>query len=262
MDINPHRAVQHPSRGARTLLDAQRLHHVRWPHRFLFDQNFTKMARIALFLFFCRLKNDFLRNSCAFHQDFADRRPSLFGSLRGGNLLQSCKRVDQRAIVALAFAAIALDVLQHPPHSVNRIQQRGGDLGGQCQRAIAQPAEQVFSDVRQFFELVETQKAASALNGVDDAEDAGQRTFIGRIFLEFDQFAVQPVKVLVTFDQKVFNDVAFTHHNSGAGNCNRMGPIPWRQIYGIKVSRITSAAGRVQLGKAMKTAIYGSTMAV
>src|SRR4051794_9402512 len=79
-------------------------------------------------------------------------------SLRGGNLLQSCKRVDQRAIVALAFAAIALDVLQHLPHSVNRIQQRGGDLGGQCQRAIAQTAEQVFSDVRQFFELVETQK--------------------------------------------------------------------------------------------------------
>ena len=62
--------------------------------------------------------------------------------------------------------------------------------------------------MRDLFQLVETQKAAGALDGVNGAKHASQRIAIVGIFLQADQFPVQPVQVLVTLDQKILDDIA------------------------------------------------------
>ena len=52
--------------------------------------------------------------------------------------------------------------------------------------------------MRDLFQLVETEKPACALDSVNGAKYARQRVSILRIFLQADQFPIQPVQVLVT----------------------------------------------------------------
>src|SRR4029077_18944530 len=72
---------------------------------------------------------------------------------------------------------------------------------------VPQPSQQVLANVRDLFQLVETQKSAGALDGVNGTKYASQRVPIGWFFLEADQVPVQPVQVLVTLDQKILDDV-------------------------------------------------------
>jgi hypothetical protein len=71
--------------------------------------------------------------------------------------------------------------------------------------------QQVLAHVGNFFQLVETQKSAGALNRVDGPEYARERVFVLRIFLEANQVAVQPVEIFITLDQKIFDDVTLVH---------------------------------------------------
>jgi hypothetical protein len=78
------------------------------------------------------------------------------------------------------------------------------------------PREQVFARVGQLFEPRKAQESAASLDSVDGAENAGQQLFGGRIGLQFHEFLVQPIQVLVAFDEKIFND--FVHKFCLPGN--------------------------------------------
>lgn len=65
--------------------------------------------------------------------------------------------------------------------------------------------------MRHFFQFVETQETTRTLDGVDRSEYSGQCVLVLRVFLQADEFAVQPVKIFVTLDQKVLDNPALTH---------------------------------------------------
>ena len=61
----------------------------------------------------------------------------------------------------------------------------------------------------QFFEATETKKATGALDGMDRAENAGQRVPIIGVLLEGDEFGVKLIEALQAFGQKFSDD--FVH---------------------------------------------------
>ncbi|HTO72794.1 MAG TPA: hypothetical protein VMJ30_03195, partial [Gemmatimonadales bacterium] len=67
--------------------------------------------------------------------------------------------------------------------------------------------------MRDSFETGEGQKPGRALDGVNRAEDAGKNLTIRWVLLEFDEVTVEPVEVLVTLDQKFFDDVFGVAHS-------------------------------------------------
>ena len=62
--------------------------------------------------------------------------------------------------------------------------------------------------MRHCLKLIEAQKTACALDRVNGTKHTSQRVTIVGIFLQPDQFPVQPVQILVTLDQKIFDDFA------------------------------------------------------
>jgi len=65
--------------------------------------------------------------------------------------------------------------------------------------------------VSDFFQLGEAEEAARPLDGMNSAEDAGQRILILGIFLQSNQVAVQAVEVFIAFNQEFLNNIAFAH---------------------------------------------------
>jgi len=65
-----------------------------------------------------------------------------------------------------------------------------------------------FPRMGQRLQLVESQKATRALNRMNAAEDTGQQFSRRGIAFQLHQFAVQPVEVLVTFDQELLNEIS------------------------------------------------------
>src|SRR5207244_2804827 len=92
-------------------------------------------------------------------------------------------------------------------------QQRTRDLGVQDQSAVAQPAQQIFPDVSDRFQLGKAQEAAGSLHGVNGAKDARQPLPVGGILLQYDQIAVQLVQILVTLDEEFLDDIRVVHLN-------------------------------------------------
>ncbi len=104
-----------------------------------------------------------------------------------------------------------MNFLEHLADRIHHTQQRRGKFRVERKLAVPKPRQQVLANVGNFFELVKTQESAGALDGVDGAKHAAQRVAIVGIFLQPDQFPIQPVQVLVTLDQKILDDVAVAH---------------------------------------------------
>ncbi len=82
----------------------------------------------------------------------------------------------------------------------------------QDELAIPQPSQQVFADMRHGSQLVECQETRCAFDGVNRAENAGQDLAVVGTLLQRNQVPVQTVQVLVTFDQKLFDNVVGIIH--------------------------------------------------
>src|SRR5579872_522320 len=70
--------------------------------------------------------------------------------------------------------------------------------------------------MRDSFQLVERQKAGCALDGMNRPKNAGERLAIARVFLERNQVLIEPVQVLVAFNQEFFDDFGVAHQDSFA----------------------------------------------
>jgi hypothetical protein len=71
-----------------------------------------------------------------------------------------------------------------------------GDFPVQDELPIAQPSHQVFSNMRDSFQLVETQRSAHTLDCVDGAKHTGERALDSRVLLPADQIPVNTVQTL------------------------------------------------------------------
>ena len=125
----------------------------------------------------------------------------------------------QLGIVTRAIRAGRLDLFQHLPDCIHHAQQRGGNFRIQHHLTVAQPGQQVFSHVRHFFQVVEPQKTARTFNGVNGAEHACERILIFGILFQPNKISIQPVKILMTFDQKVFDDFILAHEHAYLFEC-------------------------------------------
>lgn len=99
---------------------------------------------------------------------------------------------------ALLIAVLAgrLDSSERLAHRVNHAQQCGGDCPVQDELPIAQASHLVFSNRRDFFQLVETQRSAHTLDCVDGAQYTGERALVCRVLLQADQIPVKTVQTL------------------------------------------------------------------
>src|ERR1700688_1589852 len=61
-------------------------------------------------------------------------------------------------------------------------------------------------------QFAETEKAKRAFDGVNSAENAGQDIAVFGILLERDQVAIEAVEILVTFNQKLFDNIVGIIH--------------------------------------------------
>jgi hypothetical protein len=65
--------------------------------------------------------------------------------------------------------------------------------------------------VGNFFEARKTKESATAFNSVNRTEDSGQQILGSRIGFQLDQFLIEPVEILIAFNEEVFDD--FVHNN-------------------------------------------------
>src|SRR5207248_2533598 len=96
---------------------------------------------------------------------------------------------------------------EHAANSVDRRQQGAGNLRVEGQLTAAQPAEQALGGMGHGLQLHKSQKAGSALDGVQRAEDTGQRLALGRFFLQLDEIEVELREVLVRLEQEFADDL-------------------------------------------------------
>jgi len=74
--------------------------------------------------------------------------------------------------------------------------------------------------VSHLFEMAEAEEAASALNGVDRAEDAGERIPILGVLLEHHKFVIKLIQAFQTFGQEFLDDLV---HGGVGGSEGRLG---------------------------------------
>ena len=91
---------------------------------------------------------------------------------------------------------------------VDQRQQTGGDLVGELQVTVAEPAEQALTDVGQPLELSEGEEPGGALDRVDRAEHTRQHLEVTRSPLQGHEVAVQLIQVLVALDEELVDDFA------------------------------------------------------
>jgi len=115
-------------------------------------------------------------------------------------LLQPRQCGNQQGVVALALLPGHLDRAQDLTHRIHHVQERGRDFRGQRKLPIPQASQQVLSHMSDGFQFVVTEKTAGPFDGVNRAKYTGQSSGIVRIFLQPDQFPVQPIQILVTLD--------------------------------------------------------------
>ena len=58
-----------------------------------------------------------------------------------------------------------------------------------------------------FLQLAESQETAASLNRMNRSKDARKKVLRRGIRFQFDEFAVEPVQILVTFDQEFLDQI-------------------------------------------------------
>jgi hypothetical protein len=110
-------------------------------------------------------------------------------------------------VLLVPLDSVLLDHGEHLAHRVDEGEQRvrTGLVEGEV--AVAQPAEQVLTRVRELAQPIEAQEPCGSLDGVDRAEDARQHLRRAGIPLELDELVVEPVEVLIALQEELLDDL-------------------------------------------------------
>ena len=118
--------------------------------------------------------------------------------------------VDQVAIAAVRLLLMRFDLVEDDLDAVDRGENERDGLGGD-RHAVAELAHQRFGGVRQRFEPGQSEKAAGALDGMDEAKDVAEDFAVVRLLLEAHELGVDPVETLAGLGQELAQQVVHTN---------------------------------------------------
>ena len=114
--------------------------------------------------------------------------------------------LDEVGVVARRLALLRLDRAQDALDAIdggeNERDGRGGD-----RHPVAELAHQRLGGMRQRLQPGQSEKAAGAFDGVDEAKDVAEDLGVVRVLLEAHEFGVDPVETLVGLGQKLPQEV-------------------------------------------------------
>src|SRR5690349_14233125 len=90
-------------------------------------------------------------------------------------LLERGERRDQLAVVDIAFFIGGFDAFEDLTNRIYQPEERTGSIGCQSSNPVPQQRQQTFADMRNGFELGESEETAGSFDGVDAAEDPGEQ---------------------------------------------------------------------------------------
>src|SRR5581483_5196956 len=123
---------------------------------------------------------------------------------------QIAELLDQLAVAALRFRLTGFELVENELDAVDG-RQNERDGVSRDRHAVAKFAHQGFGGVRQSFEPRQGEKAAGALDGVDQPEDVAEDVAVVRLALEAHQLGVDPLETLVGLGQKLTQQVVHTN---------------------------------------------------
>jgi hypothetical protein len=126
-------------------------------------------------------------------------------------------------VVGVAVASGFFDHREHAAHRVHQHQQPGGDLVGELEVAVAEPAEQALADVSHPLEVSEGEEAGGALDRVDRAEHAREHFEVTRRTFQGHEVAVELIQILVALDEELVDDFAHLFVHAGPAPVSRRG---------------------------------------
>jgi len=118
---------------------------------------------------------------------------------RGGERLEAA---DEVGIGAVGLGRAALELGEDQLDAVDRRQDEGDGLA-RHRHAVPELAHQRLGRMRQRLEARQAEKAAGALDGVDEPEDVAQDRLVAGLALEADELHVDNVEMLAGFGQKL-----------------------------------------------------------
>ena len=93
---------------------------------------------------------------------------------------------------------------------------RSHGIGGD-RHAVAEPSHQRFGGVGQSLEPRQSEKSASALDGVNQAKDVAQDLAVVRLLLETHELGVDAIQTLAGFGQEIPQQLVHTTRLVGPG---------------------------------------------
>ena len=122
---------------------------------------------------------------------------------RGGERLEAA---DEVGVGAFGLGRAALELGEDLLDAVDRRQDEGDGLA-RHRHAVAELAHQRLGRMRQRLEARQAEKAAGALDGVDEPEDVAQDRLVVRLLLEAHELHVDNVEMLAGFGQKLAQQI-------------------------------------------------------
>src|SRR4029077_11383233 len=113
----------------------------------------------------------------------------------------SSKQFNQAAEIPVARLTGGFDLAEHETNGIHRGEERAGKRRVDSDYAVAQFAEQIFTNVGYGFQFSERKKATAPFESVDRAKDARERLLRMRVLFQRHQIPIQTVQVLVTFNK-------------------------------------------------------------
>ncbi len=111
--------------------------------------------------------------------------------------------IDQRLPRFAPFLSRGFNVCQVLPNLIDHGKQRSAEFNIQRYLSRAKRPQQVFSRVRQLFDMSIGQKPCSPFDGVYISKDAMQQAFACGVSFETNQVSFELLQVVMAFDEKL-----------------------------------------------------------
>ena len=153
----------------------------------------------------------------------------------------AAKPVDEIGVVALGLALQSFDPVEDRLDAVERRENERHGVGGD-RHAVAELAHQRFGGVRQPFEPRQSEEAAGAFDGVNEAKNIAEDLAVVRVLLETHEFGVDAIQTLAGLGQEIPQQLVHTTRLVASGAS------PRRRIHNVFHSNLRARRARSSPG--------------